>query len=662
MTGPTGRRLGRAALGVALVAGVGLPTLRNLPLLREALVWAPLRWGLWSLGLLAVAVAVWQTWAVWAEGGESRLPPRPKRRLWPEALAVAGLALGGVAVQLAWRRVASPHGVLSGFDFNTYALNAMAASTGEWSLFNGDKHAFHAELVALLAWGGSLRETMVDLSVLCIGLFPAVTYVLARRAGGRFGAGMAALLAFASPLPWHFSTQTTAYPLFYMLVLAAAAAILWAVQRPSGWSAVTAGALSGFAASTQEKAPIALLPVLGLALVLGAPAVWGGLRRHPRRTLATLFGFSALGLLVFVVVLRGTTPPVRYTSMVSLVTNQREEMHRELPYAWPVVKTPDILDPAGLRGWLPRFLWNGEIESWVAAARTPPDSNSLRLAREPMGTRNPWRVERNTSIAPVSVRLETSLRSLPLVVGPLPHAGLLLVVLGSLSLLTLSGRRARVAVALGGAVATGLAPLTLKFGLHYFPHLVPILAVLAMVGLDHLVCALLPGGWRWLGRLVFGGMGAAYALALWTGDSAAYRSPQVTFPPPAAVAPEDPGHYAENLLRVAEWMNTQTPPGSLVDCAPGSMLLAMPDDARISRVPGDASCMQGLERAVTGDWLFASRHPSFRGVHTPDPQKLIQSGRWRLLFGWDGPHGSLPLSSLNLPMSSLVVLELTVSP
>ncbi|GDX81077.1 hypothetical protein LBMAG42_28880 [Deltaproteobacteria bacterium] len=659
------KRLARATAGVTLIAIVGVPALRNLPILQRALVWAPLRWGLWSLGVLAVLGAAWQAWATWAEGeseethSASETGAQRRNRAIVDVVSVLALATGGIGAHAAWQRIASPERVLSGYDFNTYALNALAVRNGEWDLFNGDKHVFHARVVGWLANGGNLREAAVELAVVCIGLFPAVTYVLARRAGGRFTAWMAAMLAFACPLPWHFSTQTTAYPLFYFLVLAAAAAVLWAVQRPSPWSALAAGLLAGVAASTQEKAPISLAPVLGLACLLAVGPVWRAWGRSRRRTVLRLVALPALGVLTFVGVLRVSAPGKAYTPLVSLVTNQRQEIHIELDYHWPEVKTPDVNDPAGVRTWLPKRLWDGEIESWLAAARTPPDSNSFRLAPEPDGRNNPWKVVPETTIAPLALRLESSLRNLDQVYGPLPFPGLVLVSLGTLSLLFLARPRQRIAVALIGCVVSGLAPLTLKFGIHYFAHLLPLLAVLTVCGLDHLVRALLPGAWAWPGRIVVTSMIGAYALALWTNEADAWRSPALTFPPPAAIPAEDPGGYAQNLLHVGAWLEAQPHPGPILDCAPGSILLALPDDPRISHVLGEQACLSGLAAPMPGTWVVASRHPSYRGPATPDPDRLLASGRWKLIYGWNGARGAVSPEVTRLPMSALVVLEAT---
>jgi hypothetical protein len=663
-------RFARAAAGAALVALCASPVPYTVPVLKTALRWEPLRYGLWAIGVLTVLATIVETVrALRAAGADpgaadaGAAPPRPARLgLAVDLAAVALFGAGGLAAHAAWQRIASPDRVLSGFDYNVYALNALAVSTGEWTLYNPDKHVFHARVVAWMAGDGDFREPMVALSVVCMGLFPVLTYALGRLAGGRFGAVLAALLATAVPLPWHFTAQTTAYPLFFAVSVAAAGAVVWAVQRPGVATAVLAGALWGLAAATQEKALVVLAPVLALAVALAAPAAWRALRAAPVVSSARTVGLSALGGAVALGVLHLSDPPVNYTTFVSLITNQREEMHRELPYAWPEVKTPDLADPAGIRAWLPEALWDGPIESWVAAARTPPDSTSLRLDRDPRVGVNPWTISEDTSIAPVATRLTVNARSALNWVGPLPEVGLVLFGLGAASLLVVGGPRGRVAFALVGAVASGLTPLTLKFYEHYFPHLVPLVAVLAMAGGDRLVRALLPGRWVWGGRALLAGLGLSFALALWTGDADAWRSPSLPFPSPAARARPDPGNYAANLQVVATWLATQDHPADIVDCVPGSMLMVAPRDARFTHENGDGPCRVGLATDTPGEWLVASGHREYRGPSDPDPVELVRSGRWTIVYGWDKQRGALTDAAPFLPTSAVVVLARTELP
>jgi hypothetical protein len=222
--------------------------------------------------------------------------------------------------------------------------------------------------------------------------------------------------------------------------------------------------------------------------------------------------------------------------------------------------------------------------------------------------------------------------------------------------------RRRVAFALLGAVASGLSPLTLQFYEHYFPHLVPLVAVLAMAGGDRLVRALLPGHWVWGGRALLGALGLAYALAFWTGDADAWRAPSLPFPSPAARARPDPGNYAANLQVVADWLANQDHPEAIVDCVPGSMLMVAPRDARFTHENGDAPCRIGVATAAPGQWLVASGHREYRGPSAPDPTELVRSGRWTILYGWDKQWGALSATSTMVPTSAVVVLARTELP
>ena len=416
--------------------------------------------------------------------------------MWVDVAVVVMLAGLGLALQLRWLALANPELLLTGNDYNTYLLNALAVSTGDWTLFNPDKHVLHGRLVAAIAGDGDLRPVMVYVSVLSAALLAPVTYAVARTATSVGGSLVAALYLLSFPLPWHYATQTTAYALFYTLVVAAAGGVIWAIARPSLWSGLVAGLLAGCAAATQEKAMIVLLPVLGIGGLLGLPALFG-LRPRWKAPLALACLIGAWATVVW-----ASAPPVPYTPLVSLVTNQREEIHRDLPYEWPSVKRPDPEDPAGLRRWLPSGLWNGEIESWVSAATTPPDSDSLRLSFRRGGAE--WIVRPNTSLPPVERRIAANLIGLRSVAGPVPATGMALGLVGALGLLARRrpDRTGPIPFALVGVVLSGAAPITLKFGEHYFSHLLPIYAVAVVAGGDALLQRLLPGWSVWAGRLV----------------------------------------------------------------------------------------------------------------------------------------------------------------
>ncbi len=664
------------------VAGLGLLLLGRpswvwrQPFVGELLQWMPARSAFFWLGVVTLVVAAGEL-VLLAAGLRDQLPRRPRGRaragrwgLVGDVLAAGLLAAGGIKLQLAWLALANPEHVLSGPDYNVYALNTLAVRTGAWDLYNPDKHALHARVVAALAGGADPRETLVHLSAVCIGLFPALAYVLGRRVGGGYVGLVAAAIAVAAPLPWAFTGQTTCYPFYFVLIVAACAALLAFVQRPALGSALVLGLVAGLATATQEKAVITLLPVAGLLVLVGLPAAVVAGVRLPATLRFGALAALAVGLAAGVNQL--SAPPRPYTPLVSLVTNQREEMHRELPWTWSEVKQPDVQDPAGLRRWLPAAWRDGEIESWVASLRTPPDANSLRLARDRQGGVWPWSVAADTSIAPTEVRWKAGVATLPKFVPSLREQGLALAAIGLCGLL-LGTRRQRLGFALAGAIVAAIPPLTLKVWSHYFPHLAPILAVLAVGGLDALTRRLLPGRWAWLGRAALLPLWGSVFLALWTGNLQAWReapwagrpraarAATLAFPPPAVHAPDDPGSYARGLKEVGAWLRASTHTGPIVDCLPGSLLLALPGDPRVKSAAGESACRSASAAPAVGDWLVASNHMEYRGPNHPDPDRLVGTGAWRFVWGWHERSGGFTETFGQFPASAVVVLEATGS-
>lgn len=669
--------LARAIVGVALFALAVRPP----DALRSVFAWQPFQLGVYAIGILALvgvalphatrllrarraarpseALATAAVPTPPADTGvppdtaastdsiaaEVAAPPAPSARL-PRArrldlalpLALTALAL---AAHLRWLDHANPNRILSGYDYNTYVLNALAANLGDWGLYNPDKRAFHSRFVGWLASEDDLRPVLIHVSVASAVLLAPVTYAVARLAAGPWTALVAALYLLAWPLPWNYATQSTAYPFFYTLVTAAAGAVVWAVARPSLLSGLVGALLVGAATATQEKAAVVLLPVLGLAGIVGLPALWRHRPRwEPPVAAALLFGGAALFFAL-------AKPPVRSTPLVSLMTNQREEVHVDLPYTWPVVRNPDVNDPAGLRSWLPRSLWDSELESWAAGLRTPPDSNGLRLDFTEGRAR--WTVRPNTTLAPLKVRLERNLRELRSTVGPIPWVAVALAALGAVGL---AARRNPVPVALVGVFASGLAPLTLKFGAHYLPQLLPTFAVVAICGIERLIALLVPGRVGLAARAVALLVLGAHALAMWTGNADAWRAPRLTFPPPAAIPKDDPAGYSLSMQRVAEWIATQDHPGKIADCVPGSMIMVAHRDDRFAREVGDAKCTRPLAAARPGDWVVASSHMEYRSPNLPSPRALVAAG-WVPVYGW-GPQGAT--TALGFP-SNVTVLE-----
>lgn len=585
--------------------------------------------------------------------------PAPPRELSPRVRGAIDAAVGvlvavcGVAASLDWAHRGNPEESFRGYDYNTFALDAWAVDQSEWAVYVPDKRVFHARVLAALASGSELRHAAFVLGAVCIGLLPAAAYVLGRRAGGPYAAAWAAVLTFVFPVAWQFSGTTTCYPLFYLEIVALLTATVAWVQRPGWRLALLTGLLAGASTATQEKTTVLFGPVAGVAALLALPAFVRGVRRHGAGRVANLAAQIALILGLNEVIFAATKPPMPYTPFVSLVSNQRSEVHTALPWRWPVTKHPDLDDPAGLRRWLPRAWWNGTIESWVAAARTPPDSNSLRLATAPGAP--PWSEQADTTLPPLEVRLRENLPSLKMNLGTNPIAGAVLLGGGTLASLLLARGRRRVASAVALGVLASLVPITLRFGEHYLPQAVPLAAVLLAVGVDHLVAFGFPGGWRWLGRALVAPLLAAYALSLWTGRPDAWRSGPPTFPPPAAVVHPDPGHYSGTLTAAAAWLATYPTPGALIDCTPAHMVLTLLDDRRITPNSSDQYCLERVQGARPGDVVIASGNREYGTPDVPRPAQLAAQG-WAVVAAFDEGQQLPPDTVLTMSRTGVWVL------
>ncbi len=651
----------RLFVATALVALSVHPDLRHHALHDDALDWAPLRFGIWALGVLGLVGAAWRV-ARAAPWAPRREPARPATTERGAALAVAAEVVAlfvvlavALRAHAAWGVVANPERVPSGFDYNVYLLNTIAVATGDWSLFNGDKRSLHAFVVAALTGRGDLVSTMIDVSGVSAAALPVVAWLIARQGAGPVAGLLAATLTLAHPLAYPYGTQTTAYAMFYMLIGLAIAAGLWAVRRPSTGTAALAGLTAGLALATQEKTVVVLGPVVACALVVAAPG-WlaRALTRGPSPRPAAFVGRVALALAVCGAIVTITRPPTGYTPFVSLISNQRQEVHDHLPYPWPTVRVPDLKDPAGIRAWLPRPLWDGEVESYAAALLTPPDSLSLRLSRrdEP-GAR--WRIVPRTTIAPVEDRMRSNLREFRRALGALPWAGAWLVVAGTASLLVFGGAGARTAAGAFAAFASGYAPLTLRFGEHYYPHLLPVAAALSAAGLERLVRWLLPRPLRAAGLAVIGAVVACYAIDVWNGTPDAWRAPRLPFPPPAAEVPADPGDYGRSLRAVAAWLDTRDPTTPLVDCLPGGLLLVRPWDPRLPHAAHTSSCQAGLAAAAPGTLLVTSSHAEFRDPGLPRTEALVRDPAWTVVWGFDPYRGAFTRAPSPIGSSAIVV-------
>jgi hypothetical protein len=616
--------------------------------------------GLWpplvALVGIAGAAGVWS--AVRAARGSPGQPPEPATpppRRGP-ALDVAIAVALGLAMYVAlgaWIARANPLGVLLGMDGPSFLRTLIAVATEQWDHYNTDKRILHAWLGARLVTAAALSPLAATqlLSHVAMSAFPALGYLLARTITGRGEALLVAILCVLHPIAWAFAPQSTNYPLFFAVVPAALAALTWALARPTLPRWALAGVLTGLALSTQEKALLALGP----ALAVGLPLAWLG----DRTVLRPLFRGLLVGAIATVAVVVALDPPVSYTPFGSLVANQREELHRDRPWAWAAVRRPDATLPTSPR--LPGFLRDGELEAALSAVTTPADSDVLRLRSGANGAT--WVPAPNTSIAPLSERLRINLHELEQTLSTLPRVGLLLLLVGlGGALLPGKGGAGRWLLFVPAAALVSVwGPLSLKYNIRYFVHLLPVVALVGVVGWGRLL-RLVAGADRGSRVLVAVAAAAFWLLfgqALWVGSDTAWRSPSLPFPSPAARADaaEDPGGNAGATLEVARWLATQPAPIRIVDCAPHPVWLYLHEDARVTPPDGEHACAAALARPLPGTWLVASSHREYRGPGTPHPDALVASGRWRVVGGWDPRRGAITPQTAGWSESAVVVVE-----
>ncbi|MES2643751.1 MAG: hypothetical protein V4850_29965 [Myxococcota bacterium] len=624
-----------------------------------------IRRGLEPLGLwppLVALVGVAGAAGVWSAVRATRAPPEPteaaptppspRDRALDVAIAVA-LGLGMYVALGAWIARVNPDGVLLGMDGPSYLRTLIAVATEQWEHYNTDKRILHAWLGARLVAATALSPLAATqlLTHVAVSAFPSLGYALARTLTGRGEALLVAILCVLHPVPWAFAPQSTNYPLYFSVIVAALAALTWALARPTLPRWALAGLLTGLALSTQEKALLSLGP----ALAVGLPLAWLG----DRTVLRPLVGGLLVGTLATAAVVGALDPPVSYTPFGSLVANQREELHRDRPWAWAAVRRPDPALPTNPR--LPTFLRDGELEAALSAVTTPADSDVLRLRSGASGAT--WVPAPNTSIAPLSERLRINLHELEQTLSTLPRVGLLLLLVGLAGALLpgKAGAGRWLLLVPAAALVSAWGPLSLKYNIRYFVHLLPVVALVGVVGWGRLL-RLVAGADRGSRALVAVASAAFWLLfgqALWVGSDTAWESPSLPFPSPAARADaaEDPGGNAGATLQVARWLATQPTPTRIVDCAPHPVWLYLHEDARVTPPDGEHACAAALARPLPGTWLVVSSHREYRGPGTPHADALVTSGRWRVVGGWDPRNGALTPQTARWTESAVVVVE-----
>jgi hypothetical protein len=652
------------------MAGVGLLVGLAGPVVPYRNVWMPPGNGPWpplvGLGLVVGAVA-----SASGIAGLVRLRRRPVEAEapaqapqpagegaddgcgWGDVAVFTLLAIAGLAVQAVWAALANPEGILAGMDGPSYLGNVIAVRHGDWSLYNPDKHILHALLAAHL--DADPLVACRRLSLLSVAALPPLGFALARVFGSRREALLVGLLCGLRPEPWSFSIQTTNYALFFAVVTLSLATLSAALVRPTAGRWALAGLAAGLCLATQEKAVLTVFPEVGVGLLFALPgAGWGGARRQLGGL--AIAAVAAGGLLVAV------APPVTYTAFGSLIANQREEVHREMPWTWPVVRRPDPAHPTDPA--LPAALRGGDLEATLAALTTPADSDILRLDRPDAFHTVGFKVVDDTSIPPLTVRLANNLAAARRTIPTFAGTTVVLLGIGLLGLcLPGAGRGpARwLALAPAAALLSAWGPLSLKYNYRYLQHLVPVATMVGVLGLGRLLARL--AGPSRPARLVVEiaqwAFWLLFALAVWMGNDGVWRRPTFVFPPPTAEIAVDPGDNALATLRVAQWLKEQPEPHPILDCAPDPVGLLLSDDGRVAPADGGARCRAAAADPLGDTWLVASNHTEFRDARTLDPTALVASGRWVVCGGWDPRSGAIPAGARRWSQSAVVVLAPT---
>lgn len=628
-----------------------LPAGYDMPLTSWLSVW----WPLGAVVALGAALGLGRRGLAWWHARQGRSPdvpsdpvrsgPAPRWTWLDSALLLASGGLG-VAVVSHYSAAVNPEGALLGVDAPSYLENILVVARGNWERYNTDKYVLHGQLGAWLGWllGGDHPRAARLLAGVCTAGLPALTYLGGRAIFGRVVCALAAAWILLDPLLWTYAVQTTNYALFAAVVGASLAAAAWVLVRPRWWTWLLAGLTSALCASTMEKAPLVLGPIW---LTLLAAQAW---RRPPGGWRSPA---AALGLALVLVV--WLDPPRSYTPFGSLVVNQREELHVEMPgWTWDRVQRMDPARPTPISPWLPGFLRNGAFEATLASLLAPPDADVLRLVRPDEVQPARFVLDEHTSIPPLGFRLRFNMVGLRGSFGPLFPVWLGLVLLGIVALVlpTPRGmeRRRLPALLLLLLLLSLFPPVSFKYNPRYLIHAFPALALLAAGGLRWLCGALVGGSrrtWRAVAASLTALLGLAWLAGLYLHDPAAWLQPrQALTTGPLERAPADLGTDAFNLsmARAAGWLEGRPEP-VIHDCGPVMMWLLRPWDPRFATIT-PAGCREVLTQArPAGELLIISDRDEYRDPLTPRHLDVIRTGRWELLAAWGPapvPEGASP--------------------
>ena len=636
------------------------------------LPWRPAIWGPWVLlfgGLAVLGIA--RAGLDFAEvrralAGQPRRAPsaaqvpaaRPRATLLDWALVV-GLALLGVPVLDAFVHTVNPHGLIAGGDAVTYLENAKAVMHGDWHGYNVDRRVFHAWV---LAWWGSGQEDLVqaslDISRWSVLSLPALTYLMGRPIFGRRAAVVAGLLVVFNPHLWPFAARGTNYALFYALLNGALAALAWALtgQRLRAWAAYAA--LTAFAFLTMEKAFLTLVGTTGFGVLVTLRL---GLR-------PALLRFGVAGV-VAGGILWAYAPPVAHTPFGFLITNQRAELHFEMPYEWPAgsIIDPDLERPSPVSHLLPDSWRGGDLDFAITSLTTPAYSNSVVYGRLLYPATGPFgaAVRPKTSIPPLAHRLERNLESLKITFRSLHLTVPLLLVLGLLACVLprpgrrgLHGRGAALALVLSLVAVWG--SLTLKYHPRYVVHAFPVLALMLVAGVDWLA-ALIVQARRPIvlagQALLTAGFSIAVGATLLTDSMDAWSKPSEDWLAATQEVPSDfdPRHPALASLEAARWVTGNvTEDVAIYDCAPIGIWYHMHRDRRFALRQDHRRCEELLQRPpAAGSLLVLSDHQEYAGGVRLRPWMIrARSETWEPIYRYEFHRGEIPAHRPATPASS----------
>ncbi|MFH1468014.1 MAG: hypothetical protein ABIO70_26745 [Pseudomonadota bacterium] len=612
-----------------------MPAFSDMDLPYSLRVWWPL---VFTLGAAAAAGMVGAGVAWWRFEQGCPVPAKPWSRPplgWPDLATGLGLLALSAGVVAHFAHATNPEGTLVGVDAPSYLNNMLVILRSDWQWYNGDKRILHGLLGAFLGWllGGDIQRAALWISAASVALMGPLTWLAGRAAFGRLVPLLAALVVIFDAQVFSYAIQTTNYALYYVLVAALLAASAWAVARPGGWRLPLVGLAAALLWSTQEKAPLIVGPC---ALLVTIATLWV----RPRR-----WGLS-LGIAVVAGALTvfAMDPPVPYTPFGSLIVNQREELHNEMPgWTWDDVKQPDPARPCPLSPWLPESLQRSGLEATLAGLMAPPDSDVLRLVQPGPSDPAVWAVDPDTSIPPWSYRVAFNHRALSITFGGRLPVQLSFIALGLLAALVpwprRHGREQLLLILCLGILPSLLGPLSLKYHPRYFFHALPALALLS-VGGTAWVLQVLAGPRRvpaLLAQVLLVPVALAWALTVYQGDTAAWRRPvRALALAPMEQRPADLGvdGFPLALARAAHYL-AESPATQVHDCGPVPLGLLLGGDPRAEAHPQQA-CRELLSQPATpGALLISSDRPEYRAPDTLTMAQIRRSGAWRIVRVFD---------------------------